>query len=181
MKHLYKVLLCVSGLVMATACDDDPLDFQVDKPAEFALQEEINSYADLKTYVDRNANPAFKLGAGVSLSGYTQKGVLYRLINSNFDEITPGQGMSHGAIVQADGSLNLNNVNTLLATAEKAGTTVFGHALAWHRNQNAAYLNGLLSPLIVESPPLRMLWMFLDLQQEQWKDGPLPAEEQVYR
>ncbi|RDV17192.1 1,4-beta-xylanase [Pontibacter diazotrophicus] len=154
MRQLYKILLCVSGLAMVTACDDDdPLDFHVDKPVEFALQEEINAYADLKTYVDREANPAFKLGAGVSLSGYTQKGVMYRLVNSNFDEITLMNGMSHGAIVQADGSLNLNNVNGLLTTAEKAGTTIYGHTLGWHRNQNAAYLNGLLSPLIVESPP----------------------------
>ncbi|PRY06829.1 carbohydrate binding protein [Pontibacter ummariensis] len=153
MKHLYKVLLCVSSLVVASSCDDDPLEFEVKKPASFAQQEEINAYGDLKTYVDRDANPAFQLGAGVSLTGYTQKGVLYRLINSNFDEITPAQGMSHGAVVQPDGSLNLGSVKSLLSTAEKAGTTIFGSALAWHRNQNATYLNGLLSPLVVESPP----------------------------
>ena len=152
MKHLYKIVLCVAGLIMATSCEYEPLDFTVDKPASFLLQEEINAYEDLKTYINREANPGFKLGAGITLSDYNQRGVLYRLVNRNFDEISPGSGMKHGTVVQSDGSLNLANVDILLASADKAGVTIFGSSLVSPTNQNAAYLNGLLTPLIVESP-----------------------------
>ncbi|WP_114778492.1 endo-1,4-beta-xylanase [Botryobacter ruber] len=152
MKHIYKTCLFVAGLAMATACEQEPLEFEVEKPASFAAQEEIDAYADLKTYINREANPTFKLGAGVALSEYVQKGVMYRLVNRNFDEITPRSEMNHGAVVQANGSLSLGNVETLLGTAKDAGASVYGQALTWHLNQNATYLKGLLAPLVVESP-----------------------------
>lgn len=152
MKHLYKLGLFAASLVMATSCDYEPLAFDVAKPVSFENQELIDAYDDLKTYINKEANPGFKLGAGVLLSDYNQTGVLYRLVNRNFDEITPGTAMKHGSVVRPDGSLNLENVNTLLTNAEKGGITVFGQGLVSHSNQNAAYLNGLLAPLIVESP-----------------------------
>ncbi|WP_207431384.1 endo-1,4-beta-xylanase [Sabulibacter ruber] len=152
MNHFYKIGFCLASFFLTTSCGYEPLDFEVEKPASFALQEEIDAYADLKTFVNREANPGFKLGTGAIITDYSLQGVLYRLINRNFDEITPASGMMHGAIVQADGSLNLENVSKFLTTAEKAGMTVFGHTLVSHANQNASYLNGLLTPLVVESP-----------------------------
>lgn len=141
------------GFSLATSCvDQDPLHFDVVKPETVALQEELNAYGPLKTYIDRQANPGFKLGAGMLLSEYTAKGVMYRLINSNFDEATLGWEMKHGAIVQPDGSLALENVGNLYAAAKAANLTIFGHTLCWHANQNASYLNGIISPLIVTSP-----------------------------
>lgn len=153
MKNLYKIGLCVTAFVMATSCvDDDPLEFTVEKPQSVALQEEINTYLALKSYVDRENTPDFKLGAGVSLSEYADKEVMYRLINTNFDEVTAGYEMKHGAVVQSDGSLSLANVEAFLEETSKNNLTVYGHTLCWHANQNASYLNGLLSPLIVTSP-----------------------------
>lgn len=152
MKPFYKIALSVVASVVLASCHKyEALDFHVDKPASIAAQEEINAYQDLKTYVDRNANPNFKLGAGASLQEYVSKGVMYRLLNSNFDEITLGYEMKHGAVVQMDGSLQLTNVQRLLETAAAAGTSVFGHTLAWHANQNANYLNGLIAPVVIPS------------------------------
>ena len=149
MKHLYKIGLCVAGLIMATSCDYDPLEFNVEKPASVAAQEEIDAYDDLKTYINREANPGFKLGSGVALADYNQKGVMYRLVNRNFDEITPGNAMKHGMVVQSDGSLNLANVISLLETADEAGVSVYGHTLASHSNQNATYLKSLIAPIVI--------------------------------
>jgi endo-1,4-beta-xylanase len=153
MKHLIKMGLCIAAFSMATSCaDNDPLDFGVEKPESVALQEELDAYESLKTYLDRKTNPGFKLGAGVSLSEYTSRGVAFRLINSNFDEVTPGYEMKHGAIVQSDGGLSLTNVEAMFALTQQKGLTVFGHTLCWHANQNAAYLKGLISPLVVTAP-----------------------------
>ena len=148
MKKLYKIWLLSSFLMIAASCaNDSTLGYTYEKPQSIANQEEIDGYKDLNTYVNRAANPAFKLGAGISLSDYTSKNVMYRLVNKNFDEITLGYEMKHGAVVQANGSLNLDNVTKLLAMAKEANVSVFGHTLCWHANQNATYLNSLIAPI----------------------------------
>lgn len=150
MKRLYSMKFGLVGAILLASCQKyEPLEFQVNKPASFAAQEQIDAYQPLKTFIDRAGNPKFKFGAGVSLQPYVAKGVIYRLVNSNFDEITLGYEMKHGAVVQADGSLSLTNVKTLLETASKAGVSVFGHTLAWHANQNATYLKGLIAPVVI--------------------------------
>ncbi|WP_431292480.1 endo-1,4-beta-xylanase [Pedobacter sp. P26] len=152
MKRLYKIAFGLAVAMLLASCHKyEALDYQVAKPTSFAAQEMIDAYQPLKTYIDRAANPKFKFGAGASLQPYLSKGVIYRLINSNFDEITLGYEMKHGAVVQADGSLALTNVKNLLETASKAGITVFGHTLAWHANQNATYLKGLIAPVVTAS------------------------------
>ena len=150
MKFFNKMALCLVVSVGLASCEKyEALKFEVEKPAAFAEQERINGYDPLKSYVDRTANPKFKLGAALSLSQYTDKGVMYRLVNSNFDEIVLGYEMKHGAVVQANGTLNLANVTTLLETASKAGISVYGHTLAWHANQNATYLKSLIAPVVI--------------------------------
>jgi len=152
MKRLNKIVITLAGTVLLASCQKyEALEYTVAKPASFAAQENIDAFLPLKTYIDRQTNPKFKFGAGVGLQQYVSQGVMYRLINSNFDEITLGYEMKHGAVVQADGSLALNNVKTLLETASKAGISVFGHTLAWHANQNATYLKGLIAPIVIPS------------------------------
>lgn len=152
MKRLFNITMGLAGLTLLASCHKyEALDFNVDKPATFTAQEQIDAYQPLKTYINRSTNAKFKLGAGTSLQAYVSKGVMYRLINSNFDEITLGYEMKHGAVVQADGSLALSNVKTLLETASKAGISVFGHTLAWHANQNATYLKSIIAPTVIPS------------------------------
>ncbi|HEX9152529.1 MAG TPA: endo-1,4-beta-xylanase [Flavobacterium sp.] len=152
MKKIYKIVPFAAFLITLGSCTESHLlSYDVEKPLTIANQEEINAYSDLKTYVDRKVNPDFKLGAGISLSDYTNKSLIYRLVNRNFDEITLGYEMKHGAIVKSDGSLALENVNKLLTTAKEANVSVFGHTLCWHTNQNATYLKKLIAPDVVAS------------------------------
>ena len=152
MKKTYKIIPFAALLLSLASCTEShQLSYDVEKPISIANQEEINAYSDLKTYIDRTANPDFKLGAGISLNDYTSKSLMYRLVNKNFDEITLGYEMKHGAIVQADGGLALDNVNKLLTTAKEANVSVFGHTLCWHANQNATYLKKLIAPDVLSS------------------------------
>lgn len=152
MKRLYQTTLGIATVAVCASCHKyEALDFHVDQPTSFVAQAQIDAYQPLKSYIDRAASPKFKFGAGVSLQPYVAKGVIYRLVNSNFDEITLGYEMKHGAVVQSNGTLALTNVKALLETASKAGITVFGHTLAWHANQNATYLKGLIAPTIIPS------------------------------
>ena len=148
MKKIYRILPLAALLLSLASCTESHvLPYEVEKPESIANQEIIDAYADLKTYVDRTANPDFKLGVGISLADYVNKSVQYRLVNKNFDEVSCGYEMKHGAIVQADGSLALDNVNKLLKAAQEANVSVFGHTLCWHANQNATYLNSLIAPI----------------------------------
>jgi endo-1,4-beta-xylanase len=152
MKFFYKIALSVSASIVLASCQKyEALEYQMGAPDSYANQQAIDAYKPLKEYIDRSANPGFKLGAAVSLSDYINKGVMYRLVNSNFDEITLGYEMKHGAVVKADGKLDLTKVKSLLETASAAGISVYGHTLAWHANQNAAYLKSLIAPVVMPS------------------------------
>jgi len=142
----------LAACLIFSACSKyKPLVFDVAKPDDVVAQEDINSYPALKSYIDTSKYANFHLGVAVSLGDYIKKGVFYRMVNRNFQQIVLGYAMKHGAVVQADGSLNLDNVNTLIQTAEGAGISLYGHTLCWHSNQNATYLNSLIAPQIVES------------------------------
>ncbi|AXY74592.1 1,4-beta-xylanase [Paraflavitalea soli] len=153
MNSLHKIAAGFTVLVAMAACNKyKAAEFSVDKPATVAAQEDIDAYPALKSYINRAAHPNFKWGVALGLQEYLDKGVKYRLANKNFDEIVLGYEMKHGAVVQANGNLELTKVKALLQTAGQAGMSVYGHTLVWHANQNAAYLNGLISPLVVTSP-----------------------------
>lgn len=168
MKYLYRMGFCMAAIAVGTSsCVDHGVEsIQVDKPESIVLQEDIDSYEALKTYVNREGNPNFKLGAGVSLSEYMSRGVMQRLINRNFDEMTLGYAMKHGAVVQEDGSLNLGSVSGFLEEAAEAGVSVYGHTLVWHANQNAEYLNKSIAPEVSSGAPTWEPVMEIDFETD---------------
>jgi endo-1,4-beta-xylanase len=154
MRHFNKILMGVAMLGMVTSCvEHEPLLYEVEKPESIAVLEKINELNDLRSYVDAAANPNFKVGTTVSRADYMAKGLLYRVISRNFDEITLSAGMMHGQVVTGAGVMNVDPITEILSLANEAGITVHGNALASNRGVNAGYLNGLLAPLVVTSPP----------------------------
>lgn len=151
MKKIYQLGLATS--ILFAACNKyESLPFEVEKPEKVANQEVIDAYGDLTSYINKQAHPNFLFGAALSLDEYANKGVMYRLANRNFQEIVMGWEMKHGGVVQADGRLALDNLTRLLQASKAANMKVFGHTLMWHANQNANYLKGLLTPLVITSP-----------------------------
>lgn len=158
MKRLYIIGIIAVALVTLNSCADNALlDFEVAKPASIATQEELNAYDVLNKYVDYKVNPDFLLGGAVDLSTYNQKGVMYRIINSNFNHVTLNTGMQHSDIVQANGSLLMTDLNHFLNSSKALGFQVFGNSLVWNKNQNGTYMNGLLDPLTVAIKPYKNL------------------------
>jgi len=75
MKHRNIFLFAAATSMLLTSCaDNSQLEFSVEKPASISQLEYLNEYNTLKTYVDRTANPNFKLGAGVSVSDFSVTG-----------------------------------------------------------------------------------------------------------
>lgn len=150
MRYLNKLWLGAVALLTIVSCTDDSLlEYKVNKPESIAGLEYLNDYDVLKSYINRTNDPNFKLGAGVSVDAFNKQGVVYSHITSNFDEMTAGWEMKHGAVVLDNGKLDTGRVKQFIATAKDAGVTIYGHTLAWHANQNAKFLNSTIAPVII--------------------------------
>ena len=146
-KIFYSVALAAAALSM-TGCADGELASDSSKYSftdSLAQLDYLKDYDGLKTYVDRTVNPNFKLGVGVGASDYVNQGVPYRLANANFDEMTAGNAFKYASCVKSDGSMDFSLVKKFVAAASNAGMSIFGHTLAWHSQQQNAYLKGLVA------------------------------------
>ena len=107
------------------------------------LEEKISRYEPLKSYTD------YVVGAGIVLDLYMNNETYRSIVNENFDEVTLGYAMKHGAMVNSEGEINFDPVDEFIALTNEAGIDVYGHTLAWHANQNASYLNSLIAPTVI--------------------------------
>ncbi|WP_416445884.1 endo-1,4-beta-xylanase [Leeuwenhoekiella sp. A16] len=151
MKYTKVILILALSFVVFSSCEDDIMEWQ-DVPEEskvttaelpLELQEKITRYDALNTYTD------YVLGAGIILDLYMNDETYRSIVNENFDDVTVGYAMKHGAMVNAQGELNFNNVDNFMAMTNEADIDVYGHTLVWHANQNASYLNGLIAPTVI--------------------------------
>lgn len=110
----------------------------------------LAAYDALKNYVNRQISPDFKLGAGVTVSEFLRKGIHYETAVANLNEMTAGNAMKQASVLRPDGSMDFTQVRQFIEEAERVGMTVYGHTLAWHSQQQNAYLNGLLKGKKVE-------------------------------
>ena len=153
-----KIKIALSCLVVAfaiTSCvDEKPLEFQITKPLSIADVEFLNSYDALKTYVNRSATPNLKLGANAAIADITDKGLMYRLLTTDFDQVTV-DGMTHSTIVGDNGIFDFGNLSALLTIAGDAGISVFGPPLVANTGQNATYLNSLIADSLI----INMIWV----------------------
>lgn len=143
-KSLYISSFAIS-LLLAACADEQIAEFQVEKPAIIEQYEYLNAYDALKTYVDRTANPNFKLGIALGANDFVAGGQVHSLAISNFDEMTAGNEMKYASCVSDDGTMNFYNVTNFVNEAKAAGMTIYGHTLGWHSQQNMKYLNSLIA------------------------------------
>ena len=59
--------------------------------------------------------------------------------------VTFGNELKEGSVVRSDGSYDYSTADALYNLCATNGLQVFGHTLLWHSQQNATYLNGLIS------------------------------------
>ncbi|MEL1252299.1 endo-1,4-beta-xylanase [Flavobacterium sp. DGU38] len=151
MKYKKILPIIASSLLVFASCDDNLMEWEKDPEhgavtgAELplGLVEKIGRYEPLKNYT------SMILGNGIGADLYMSDAVYRKIVNENFDEVTPGYAMKHGAMVKSDGSINFATIDAFIAETKKAGLSVFGHTLVWHSNNNASYLNSLIAPTII--------------------------------
>lgn len=152
---LYKNIIILGlPLLTTTSCVDDVMQkYEVEKPESIAQYEYLNSYDVLKSYVDRSKYPNLKLGIAIAAADYVKKEGVFELVNSNFEEMTAGNAMKYASCVNDEGVMNFTTVMNFVEAAREAGTTIYGHTLAWHAQQNNKYLNGLIADKAIPIKP----------------------------
>lgn len=151
-KNIIKSIFLIGTSALIAGCADTDVDpFSVEKPQTIAEWEYLNDYGSLKSYVDRSANPDFKLGLALSASEFINGDIPYRLAIANVDEVTAGNAMKYASCVGDDGTMDFSTVSNFVDAAKNAGITIYGHTLAWHSQQNNKYLNSLIADK--ELPP----------------------------
>ena len=140
MKKLYSILIaaCLSVTVMAQD------NYKLGKPNNDNYRY-LDSYENLKEYINTTKYPNFKLGAGTTANDYVSKSAYRNLINDNFTETVAGNAMKMGSVVNGNGDMNFNTVRNYVNTATSAGLNVYGHTLAWHSQQPKTWLLKLLA------------------------------------
>ena len=111
-----------------------------------------NSFAPLKTYIDRAAHPIFKLSGAIEAWDFNSQAKLRDTLSLHFDEIVAGNSMKYSGCVDGSGNMNFNTVKDFCAKAKAAGLTIYGHTLAWHSQQQPDYLMGLMKKEVAEDP-----------------------------
>lgn len=149
----YNNILILSGLscLIFASCEDvrtDGISYEYAQTTTTttSYRDVVDQYNSLKSYVDYDANPYFRLGVGMDLDAFVGNTQALEVATANFDEISTSYKMKHSAIVTDNGTYNFADVDNLMAKTASTGTGLFGHTLVWHSGQNATYLNSLIAP-----------------------------------
>ncbi len=95
--------------------------------------------------VTSNAFPNF--GFAVLYGTMSTNAAYVATVKREANYVTFGNELKNGSIVQNDGSFNYTTADALYTICANNGLQVFGHNLCWYSQQNATYLNGLISGL----------------------------------
>lgn len=157
-KFMFLTLAVAIGFA---ACDKDnetPEPIGPDTPSDTtptidSAKLNPNNYRYLKTYIDRAEHPIFKFSAAHDVTEFhnNTNGVRDTII-ANFDEIVAGNAMKYASCVDGGGNMNFTRVQQFVGDAKAAGLTIFGHTLAWHSQQQPAYLMSLMADMEVDVP-----------------------------
>ena len=139
-----RFIFAIAAVLMLTTANAQE-NWEKGKPSDTEHYGYLNDYDALKTYIDKEKYPNFKLGIGTTVSEYVKKGSVYRMTNANFTETVAGNAMKMASCVDGNGNMNFSNVTRYVTAAYSAGINVYGHTLAWHSQQPKTWLLKLLA------------------------------------
>jgi endo-1,4-beta-xylanase len=127
-KVFFKLLLvAVSPAILFTACKRDP------KTAILNQGDFGETNTPLKDAAD------FQIGVGAELNLMNTVPAYATVVKRDFDNVTFGNELKNGSIVNSSGVFNYTNADAFVNLATTAGLEVFGHTLGWHSQQAATY------------------------------------------
>ncbi|HTN37945.1 MAG TPA: endo-1,4-beta-xylanase [Arachidicoccus sp.] len=150
-QYLNVIFFSVFFLMLLTGCAKFETEINhLDKPQSIIDQEALNSIQDLKSFVDYNSQPNFKLGVELDYNDLINNSMLYRMMQKHFDQVSLTHKLNHVDYVHSGDSIVLNDFSQAVEANDTTGMSIFAGPLVWHKNQNAAYLNSLIADSILD-------------------------------
>jgi endo-1,4-beta-xylanase len=134
-----KGLLIISSTAILGACNKGP-KIDIQNTGDFG-----ETTTPLKEVAD------FPIGVAIDYTPMLNDASYAIIVKSDFDAVTFGYQMKHGAVVLDNGTYNFTNTDALVTAS--GSLNIFGHTLGWHQNQNATYLKnfaGITIPAATE-------------------------------
>lgn len=132
-------LLIIMSAAVLSACRKTP-DVDIQNAGDFG-----DTGAALKDAA------GFPIGAAINYTPFINEAKFAEVTKRDFDAVTFGYEMKHGAVVQNNGTYNFTNTDAMVTAV--GAMDIFGHTLGWHQNQNATYLKsfaGITLPAATE-------------------------------
>ncbi len=141
-------LMLVAG-ALAVSCADYNVtdDFTAEPDPTFVVP--YKDLAPVKSYIDREKNPNFVLGAQLKVADFNKQELAHAAAVTNFDDVTFGTTLMAGSIVNAKGVMNFLDMKDLLDHVEEIDGTVYGSPLFANANQADDWLATLTAPIEV--------------------------------
>ena len=95
-------------------------------------------------------------GMAVTYNLFANTAAYASTVKGQVSQVTFGNEMKYGSIVQNDGSLNFTTADALYNLCASSGIQVFGHNLCWYTQQNTNYLNTLTTGTTVSNVNLAL-------------------------
>mgnify|MGYP002624043145 CR=1 FL=1 len=154
-KMLRNGLLVLAAGVLAVSCadynvtdDNDWSDGPIQPDPSFS--EPYKDLAPVKSYIDRAQYPNLTLGATLRVSEFNKQELSHAAAVTNFDNVTFGNTLMSGSIINARGVMNFLDMNDLLDHVEEIGYEVFGSPITANANQADDWLNMLTAPIEIQ-------------------------------
>lgn len=132
MKKIYIISILSLSILLFDACTDNDVQKITfpEVPQDVTLKSVANS-------------AGLKMGVGIDYEGIMANDNYKNLVAKEFDNVTFGYHMKHGAIVKDDGSYNFTNTDAMVNWCKISNLDIYGHTLAWHKNNNGTYLRSI--------------------------------------
>ena len=169
MKYLNHKLIGMAmlGLTISACTDEYDCSNKVEKPVELATQEYLNTFDVLKSYINRNSYPSFKLSTSINPADFLEHSLVYSAAVSNFDGVDLNEAYLPAQMIDESGDYDFKQVNSVAFLAKEAGMTVYGGTLCSNYNQPVSYLNKLIEPIYIPVEPEKGNFLFNDFESDE--------------
>jgi len=148
MKNLFSNGLCMLAVAaMAVSCADYNVADDFTAQPDPAFVEPYKDLAPVKSYIDRSKYPNMTLGATLRVADFNKQELAHAAAITNFDNVTFGNSLMSGTIVNARGVMNFLDMMDLLTHVEEIGGEVFGSPIVASADQAFEWLNTLTAPI----------------------------------
>lgn len=140
------LLVLVAGVLTVSCADYNVTDdFKAQPDPSFV--EPYKDLAPVKSYINREQYPNLTLGTTLNVTDFNKQELAHAAAVTNCDNVSFGNTLMSGEIVNAKGVMNFLDMSDLLAHVEEIGYEVFGSPIVANANQADDWLNTLTAPI----------------------------------